>query len=72
MFLNSIDVRHRAAQGTNHYLTVKEIYQLKVTKENRKSAKLYYSQWLFSWQRFVLHMLRMWHGGRVGRIYIGL
>ena len=44
------------------YLNIKEIYQLKVTKENRKSAKLHSSQWLFSWQRFVLHMLRMWHG----------
>ena len=46
------------------YLNIKEIYQLKVTKENRKSAKLHYSQWLISWQRFVLHMLRMWHGDR--------
>ena len=47
------------------YLNIKEIYQLKVTKENRKSTKLHYSQWLISWQRFVLHMLRMWHGDRL-------
>ena len=44
------------------YLNIKEIYELKVTKENRKSSKFHYSQWLISWQRFVLHMLRMRHG----------
>ena len=37
---------------------------LSLESKKRKSLKIYYSQWLFPWQRFVLILLRMRHGGQ--------